>query len=71
MRAPRKIVPVVKKGLMKDLENDEDDLDYWLSKTPQERIAAITFLVMSSIKPGTRMDRTHVVVIKPGKNGAR
>ena len=67
MKTPRKIVPVVKKGLLKDLEKEDSDLDYWLSKTPQERIAAITFLVMSSLKPGTRMDRTHVVVIKTRK----
>jgi hypothetical protein len=71
MKATRQILPIVKKGLMKDIENDDNDLAYWLSKTPNERAAAITFLVMSSIRPGTKMDRTHVVVIKPGKNGTR
>jgi hypothetical protein len=64
MNTHRKIVPVVKKGLLKELEAEDGDLDYWLSKTPNERIAAITFLVLSSIKPGTRMDRTHVVTIR-------
>jgi hypothetical protein len=67
MKTSRKIIPVVKKGPLKDIENDENDLDYWLSKTPNERIAAITFLVMSSLKPGTRMDRTHVVTIRTRK----
>jgi len=70
MKAPRQIVPILKKGLLKEIEHDENDLAYWLSKTPQERVAAITFLVLSSIKPGTRMDRTHVVRIKVTRNGA-
>jgi len=70
MKSIRKIVPVVKKGLMKDIEDDDNDLEYWLSKTPGERIAAITFLVLSSIKPGTKMDRTHIVRIKAKLNGA-
>ena len=68
MKERRKIVPVVKKGLLKDLEDDDNDLEYWLSKTPNERAAAITFLVLSSIKPGARMDRTHIVTIRTKKN---
>ncbi len=67
MKSPRKIAPVVKKGPLKEIETDESDIEYWLTKTPNERIAAITFLVMNSIMPGTRMDRTHVVVIKSKK----
>ncbi len=67
MKPARNIVPVLKKGPLKDIENDDDDLAYWLSKTPNERVASITFLVLNSIKPGTRMDRTHVVVLKSKK----
>jgi hypothetical protein len=33
-------------------------LKYWLSKTPQERLAAVTFLVHEKMKPGQRMDKT-------------
>jgi hypothetical protein len=61
MPTERKIVPVVKKGLMITLENDDYDLEFWLSKTPNERVEAITLLVLSSIKPGTQIDRTHIV----------
>jgi len=61
MPTERKIVPVVKKGLMITLENDDCDLDFWLSKIPNERVKAITLLVLSSLKPGTQMDRSHVV----------
>ena len=71
MKTLRKIAPVVKKGLMKDIEDDDHDLEYWQSKTPNERMAAITFLVMSSIKPGTKMDRSHIVRIKMKKGGTR
>lgn len=35
-----------------------EDLTYWLSKTPQERLAAVTFLVMQRLAPSQRMDRT-------------
>jgi len=40
--------------------NDEAalDLQYWLSKTPQERLAAVTFLINQNLAPGQRMDKT-------------
>lgn len=43
---------------MKATDQAADDLDYWLSKTPQERIAAVTFLVNQMLKPSQRMDKT-------------
>jgi len=46
---------------MKDADDADRDVAYWLSKTPQERIAAVTFLVMQTLKPGARMDKTIVV----------
>lgn len=36
------------------------DLAYWLSRTPQERIAAVTFLLSQHLERGQRLDRTFV-----------
>ncbi len=57
----RKIAAIVRKVSMKDANDADRDVAYWLSKTPQERIAAVTFLVMQTLKPGERMDKTIVV----------
>ncbi|WP_353720717.1 hypothetical protein [Dyadobacter sp. 676] len=54
----RKIAMVGRQFDMKAVDQAEDDLDYWLSKTPQERIAAVTFLVYQTLKPFQRMDKT-------------
>lgn len=54
----RKIAMVKRQIAMKDTDQAEDDLNYWLSKTPQERIAAVTFLVNQTLKPAQRMDKT-------------
>ena len=35
------IVKVVTKKKLSDLKNDKSDLEYWLSKTDQERIEAV------------------------------
>jgi len=56
-----KIVPVVRKALLKDIDEGHEDLVYWLSKTPQERIAAVTELRLHSLKPGQRLDKTVVI----------
>jgi len=60
MSVARKIVPFVQKGLLRELENDENDFAYWQSKKPVERVRAITFLVLSSLKSGAKMDRSHI-----------
>lgn len=54
----RKIAMVRRQVDMKTSDQAEDDLNYWLSKTPQERIAAVTFLVNQMLKPLERMDKT-------------
>jgi hypothetical protein len=69
MTQKREIAMVVKKGLIKDLEDDDSDLEYWLSKTPLERIRQVTSLVLASIKTGTKMDRTHIVYRKMKEDG--
>lgn len=54
----RKIAMVKRIVDMKTYYQPSDDLEYWLSKTPQERLAAVTFLVNQMLKPGERMDKT-------------
>jgi hypothetical protein len=56
----RQIAPVVSKGLLAEMD-EHADIDYWLTKTPAERVAAVTQLVRASIPEGARMDKTHVV----------
>jgi len=54
----RKIEMVKRQLDMKTADQAADDLDYWLTKTPQERLAAVTFLIMQTLEPGERMDKT-------------
>ena len=43
---------------LKDTAEELENLRYWLSRPPQERIAAVTKLIQFSLSPGQRMDRT-------------
>jgi len=56
-----KIVPVVRKAILKEIDEEYEDMLYWLSRPPQERIAEVTRLIHLTIKPGQRMDKTMVV----------
>ncbi len=60
----RSIVPVVTKQPLKALNEKKQDLKYWLSRHPKERLAAVTFIVSQSLKKGQRMDKTMVQVKK-------
>ncbi|MES1224678.1 MAG: hypothetical protein ABUT20_54805 [Bacteroidota bacterium] len=50
----------VRKLNMQTLDEKAEDLAYWLTRTPQERIQAVTFLISQQLKPGQRMNRTFV-----------
>ncbi|MDB5125688.1 MAG: hypothetical protein JWP94_3817 [Mucilaginibacter sp.] len=56
-----KIVPVVRKAILKEIDEEYEDMMYWLSRPPQERIAAVTELISHSLKPSQRMDKTVVI----------
>lgn len=56
-----KIVPVVRKALLKDIDESYEDMLYWLSRPPQERIAEVTRLRSHSLKPGQRLDKTVLI----------
>jgi hypothetical protein len=55
----RKIALVGKQVSLHNDEQPADDLQYWLSKKPQERLAAVTFLVRQNLKPNQRMDKSY------------
>ncbi|MFI5138912.1 MAG: hypothetical protein ACHQIM_13900 [Sphingobacteriales bacterium] len=56
-----KIVSVVRKAKLKEIDESYEDMLYWLSRPPQERIAEVTRLISLSLKPGQRMDKTVVI----------
>ena len=54
----RKMAMIAKQIDLKDPNQEEADLEYWLSKTPQERLQAVTFLIRQNRAVGQRMDKT-------------
>jgi hypothetical protein len=60
----RKILPSVVKKAYKEFNEVEQNRLYWMSKTPQQRIAAVTFLSMQSLKPEQRMDKSIIAKFK-------
>ena len=56
-----KIVPVVRKAVLKEIDESYEDMLYWLSRPPRERIAAVTQLRAQSLKPGQRLDKTVLI----------
>ncbi|WP_449437159.1 hypothetical protein [Pedobacter steynii] len=50
--------------MMKDANDEQYDLEYWLSRTVKERAAAITYIVSQSLRKGQRLDKTKLIKIK-------
>lgn len=57
----RNIVPEVRKVLLKGANDAGNDLDYWLSKPPSERVAAVTYIISQSLHQGQRMDKQKII----------
>lgn len=53
---------IIKKSTLGDLSEIKDDLRYWLSKTPQQRIETVEFLRRQNYGDSTRLQRTVRVV---------
>ncbi len=62
----RKIAPVIRKVMLKEANDEERDLKYWLGKPVQERAAAVTQIIAQSLGVEQRMDKTKLV--KTAKN---
>jgi hypothetical protein len=56
-----KIVRVVRKAIFKEIDEEYEDMLYWLSRPPIERLAEVTRLRSHFLKPGQRMDKTVVI----------
>ncbi len=54
----RKMAMVASKYNMYEHDQASEDLNYWFTKSPLERLSAVTFLVKQYLKPGQRMDKT-------------
>jgi hypothetical protein len=60
-QAPHKTISfVVRKASMHEINEGEEDLRYWLSKSPRERLAAVNFIVAQSLTSGQRLDKTMI-----------
>jgi hypothetical protein len=57
----RSIAPVVRKILLKKADDAKHDLRFWLSRTPLERLTAVTEIISRSLKKMERMDKTRIV----------
>ena len=56
------IAKVVRKGRLKDFSETEEDLDYWLSKTPEERVSAVDYLRRQLHGGSARLQRSARVI---------
>lgn len=60
---------VVSKQPLKDMDEKQQDLEYWLSRPVIERLAAVTFIISQSLKKSQRMDKTIVHFKKMKEHG--
>jgi hypothetical protein len=59
--AKRSIVPVVRKVLLHEADDAKKDMNFWLSKSPLDRISAVTDLISDSMKKSKRLDKKKIV----------
>ena len=57
----RIIVPVVRKVLLEEADDTKKDIKFWLSKSPMDRLSAVTALISYSMKKPKRVDKTKIV----------
>lgn len=56
-----KIMPIIRKVALKEANDYTQDLNYWMTKTPAERLSALTFLVRQTIKRDQKLDKTKII----------
>lgn len=57
----RSFVPVVRKVKLKEASDTRRDLEFWLSKPPLFRLAALTDMIAQSMAKSARMDKKRIV----------
>jgi hypothetical protein len=58
---------VVKKHRLQERTTTQDDLAYWLSKTPEERVATVDYLRTQYYGNTARLQRVARVVQRPAR----
>jgi hypothetical protein len=53
---------IVKKGALDELSSIKEDLTYWLSKPPEERVAAVDFLRRQYNRNTQRLQRSARII---------
>ena len=61
------IQKVVKKRRVQERTTIQDDLAYWLSKTPEERVATVDYLRTQYYGNTARLQRVARVVQRPAR----
>jgi len=56
----RKIASVLRRVMMKDANDEQHDLAYWLGRPVKERAAAVTYIISQSLIKGQRLDKTKL-----------
>ena len=59
------IQKIVKKHRLQERTTTQEDLAYWLSKTPEERVATVDYLRTQHYGNTTRLQRVARVVQRP------
>ena len=59
------IQKIVKKHRLQERAATQDDLAYWLSKTPEERVATVDYLRRQYYGNATRLQRVARVIQRP------
>jgi hypothetical protein len=59
------IQKTVKKYRLQERTGTQDDVAYWLSKTPEERVATVDYLRTQYYGNATRLQRVARVVQRP------
>jgi hypothetical protein len=54
----RSIVPVVRKVALHNAADAKNDVSFWLTKTPLQRLSALTAIVSSSMPKSKRLDKS-------------
>jgi hypothetical protein len=56
------IKKIVKKSRMDDISSDRDDLAYWLSKSPEDRVSAVEYLRRQHHGNTARLQRSARII---------
>ena len=55
-----KLVPVVRKAQLHEIDEEKEDVAYWLTRLAKERLSAVTFMISQTLTKGERMDKSII-----------